>query len=158
MSEIALEVLGQADILLNVLEERVDLLEVGIPGTPGPAGANYRGTWNALTDYHLRDTVLHQGSSYVALADVLGGVPGVDPLWQLVAARGASGAGGSAFEFVQPAPAAVWIINHNQGFKPTFVSVMDAGGSGVNCGITHPSVNQTVLSFNPPMAGVARLL
>ena len=58
----------------------------------------------------------------------------------------------------QSTPSALWIINHNQGFKPTFVSVMDTGGSGVNCGISHPSINQTVLSFNPPMAGVARLL
>jgi hypothetical protein len=65
---------------------------------------------------------------------------------------------GSVFEFDQPTPSSSWIINHNRGVLPAFVAVIDGGGSAVNCGVVHPSVNQTVLSFNPPMSGKARLL
>jgi hypothetical protein len=65
---------------------------------------------------------------------------------------------GAAFEFNQPTPSSEWIINHNLGFQPPLIAVSDLAGYIVDCGIQHVSANQTRLTFQPPMAGKARLL
>jgi hypothetical protein len=39
MSDVTLEVSGQADILLQVVEDHIEILEVGVPGMPGSPGA-----------------------------------------------------------------------------------------------------------------------
>jgi hypothetical protein len=70
---------------------------------------------------------------------------------------GANGTG-AAFEFPQPTPLSEWIINHNLGFTPALITVVDLAGYAVDCGVQHVSANQTRLIFNPPMAGKARLL
>ncbi len=62
------------------------------------------------------------------------------------------------FVHVQTTPAAIWIINHNRGVQPALIGVMDTGGTEVDPNVIHQSVNQTILEFNPPIAGIARLI
>ena len=70
----------------------------GDAGAVGPAGLNYRGTWNAGAAYSLRDAVVYNGSSYIALASSTGvppvGFAGSAAAWALLAAQGASGTAG----------------------------------------------------------------
>jgi len=62
------------------------------------------------------------------------------------------------FTFIQSAPAAIWTINHNLGYRPQ-VTLLDTGNSEFNADVVHPSVNQTVVTMASalPMAGSARL-
>jgi hypothetical protein len=67
----------------------------GPPGPTGTRGLNWRGTWSASTTYAKDDAVFHNGSSYVATIAIAAGgaVPGANSAWDIVAAKGASGAG-----------------------------------------------------------------
>ncbi len=70
----------------------------GDPGPAGPTGSrglNWRGGWNAGSDYAKDDAVYYNGSSYVAVVNIgtSGAVPGVSANWDIVAQKGASGAG-----------------------------------------------------------------
>lgn len=73
---------------------------------------------------------------------------------------GTGGAGGSsAYLHTQSAASSTWIINHNLGFRPTMIAVEDLFGNGIDGFLTeHVSNVQTRLSFNPALAGRARLL
>ncbi len=65
----------------------IDLGKVAI--TPG-------GSWNAGTRYEKLTLVTHNGQSYISRIDNQGVTPGTDPAtWQLVAAKGQDGSGGS---------------------------------------------------------------
>jgi hypothetical protein len=66
-------------------------------------------------------------------------------------------AGGAAYQFEQVAPATVWTINHNLGYRPS-VELLDAGSQEIDGEVAHPSVNQTVVTLNPASAGLARLI
>lgn len=73
--------------------------EPGNDGEPGPPGLNWRGTWSENETYAERDAVSFAGSAYIATADGLSGLddtPGIDPAWQLLAAKGEDGANGPA--------------------------------------------------------------
>jgi hypothetical protein len=75
-----------------------------------------------------------------------------------VATEGPQGpAGGAAFVYQQVAPATVWTINHNLGYRPS-VELLDAGSQEIDGEVAHPSVNQTVVTLNPASAGLARLI
>lgn len=63
---------------------------------------------------------------------------------------------GSAYLHTQTVPAAVWTINHNLGTRPA-VAILDAGGNEIEADVTHLSMNQLVIRFAIPIAGVARL-
>lgn len=65
-------------------------------------------------------------------------------------------AGSSAFIHLQPIPAATWIINHGLGYRPS-VELLNAGSQEIDGEISHPTVNQTVVTLNPATAGQARL-
>ena len=65
--------------------------------------------------------------------------------------------GGAAYQFEQAAPATVWTINHNLGYRPS-VEILDAGSQEIDGEVAHPSVNQTVVTLNPASAGLARLI
>lgn len=83
---------------------------------------------------------------------------------EMVALQGLAGREGvdgllSAFEFTQSTPSAIWTINHNRNTEPTFISVQDVVGNGLDgFGIEHNGLNQTRLLFNPAAAGKARIL
>ena len=57
----------------------------------------------------------------------------------------------------QSTPATVWTINHNLGFRPS-VELLDSGSQEIDGDISHPTVNQTVVTLNPATAGLARLI
>lgn len=72
---------------------------------------------------------------------------------------GATGPVGPASAFyihTQSSPSTTWTINHNLGFKPA-VELLDSGSQEIDGEVSHPSVNQTVVTLNPASAGVARL-
>ena len=77
------------------------------------------------------------------------GGPGVGP-------PGPSG-NAAVYEHTQGSPNDVWTINHNLGFKP-IVEAFTPGGLWMVAEVLHVSVNQTLITFNIPTAGFARLI
>lgn len=69
---------------------------------------------------------------------------------------GPQGPAGSFYVHSQSTPSAVWVINHNLGFRPS-VELLDSGSQEIDGQIAHPSVNQTVVTLQPASAGLARL-
>jgi hypothetical protein len=65
--------------------------------------------------------------------------------------------GGNAYVHTQSTPATTWTINHNLGFRPA-VELLDSGSQEIDGAISHPTVNQTVITLSPATAGLARLL
>lgn len=53
--------------------------------------------------------------------------------------------------------ATTWTLNHNLGFKPGGVLLLDNTGEEIRGAISHPSVNQTVVSFSAAVSGSALL-
>lgn len=66
-------------------------------------------------------------------------------------------AGITAYIHTQSTAASVWTINHNLGYRPA-VEVLDSGSQEIDGEVSHPTVNQTVVTLNPPTAGIARLV
>ena len=65
--------------------------------------------------------------------------------------------GGTLYVHTQSTPATTWTINHNLGFRPS-VELIDSGSQEIDGDISHPTVNQTVVTLNPATAGLARLI
>ena len=63
---------------------------------------------------------------------------------------------GSAYVHLQNSPALVWTINHLLGYRPS-VELFDAGSQEFDGHISHPTVNQTIVTLTIPTAGFARL-
>lgn len=61
-----------------------------------------------------------------------------------------------ALTYTFPSPLASWVINHNLGYIPS-TEVFGMNGSEIEADVANVSVNQTIISFNQPMAGFARL-
>lgn len=61
------------------------------------------------------------------------------------------------YRHLQTLPAAVWTIVHHLGFRPAGVQVSDEQGNPVEGVVTHPDLNQTVITFSVPLAGIADL-
>lgn len=51
----------------------------------------------------------------------------------------------------------VWTINHNLGYRPS-VELFDAGSQEFDAQVSHPTVNQTVVTMTVATSGFARLL
>jgi len=77
----------------------------------------------------------------------------VDATAQQIASLAATSAG---YIHTQSVPAETWTINHNLGFRPS-VELLDSGGQEIDGAVSHPSVNQTVITLSPATAGLARL-
>jgi len=71
--------------------------------------------------------------------------------------QGPPGPVGEPYVHVQSSAAATWTINHNLGYRPS-AELMDAGSREIDGDVYHPTVNQTVVIFNVPLAGTARLI
>ena len=71
--------------------------------------------------------------------------------------QGPSGGAGAAYIHTQASPATTWTINHNLGYRPS-VELLDSGSQEIDGDISHPTVNQTVVTLNPATAGLARLI
>ena len=78
----------------------------------------------------------------------------VDATTQDIANLASAAAG---FTYTQTTPAAVHTINHGLGYRPS-VELLNAGGQEVSGEVLHPTVNQTIVTVNPPIALSARLL
>jgi hypothetical protein len=70
---------------------------------------------------------------------------------------GPSGPSGGQSVFVQSSAASVWTINHNLGYRPAGVMVMDSGGTEVEGLVSYPDLNTVVITFSAPFAGTAYL-
>lgn len=75
------------------------------------------------------------------------GVPGKD-----------GGAGGTSYQHTQSAASASWTVNHNLGRWPSAVSVLSAGSVEVEADVIHVSINQLIVNFAAPFAGLARII
>lgn len=71
-----------------------------------------------------------------------------------VGPQGPTGSG--AYIHTQTTVSSTWTINHNMGFRPS-VELLDSGSQEIDGEISHPSLNQTVVTLNPASAGLARL-
>jgi hypothetical protein len=72
---------------------------------------------------------------------------------------GPPGTGGAPhyYKHDQQVPLDTWTIDHNLGFSPGGVLVLDTLGEGVWGRVAHPNVNQTILTFSAAFSGVAYL-
>lgn len=70
---------------------------------------------------------------------------------------GPAGPAGVAFVHVQSVASAIWTINHNMGYRPS-TELTDPGFREMDGDVLHPTVNQTVVKFNVPVTGTARLV
>jgi hypothetical protein len=58
------------------------------------------------------------------------------------------------YEHVQSSASSTWTVNHNLGFRPN-VSVKTVGGVEVFVEVLHASINQVIIYFDTPIAGIA---
>lgn len=63
----------------------------------------------------------------------------------------------AGYEHDQAISASVWTIDHNLGYRPTIVGVIDTAGTQVIGRVEHPTTMRTVLTFSAPFSGKARL-
>jgi type VI protein secretion system component Hcp len=68
----------------------------GADGAGGAPGINWLGAWNGGTAYEVGDAVSENGSSYIAIADNTGELPGSDASWGVLAMRGIDGRDGES--------------------------------------------------------------
>lgn len=71
--------------------------------------------------------------------------------------QGPPGPSGAGYVHSQVSPLSTWTINHNLGIKPV-VEAFTVGGLLMFAEVLHTSFNQTIISFNTPTAGFARLV
>jgi hypothetical protein len=62
---------------------------------------------------------------------------------------------GGKYTHTQGTPATTWTINHNLGYEPGGVAIVDSGGTIVTGTVTYASVNQIVVSFTSAFGGKA---
>lgn len=102
----------------------------GDKGDVGPAGMEWRGAWDALTDYVEDDAVGHNGSAWFAVGDpVVGDEPGVAATWQAMAIKGSQGDQGIQGD---PGPANVLTVG-------TTSTLPEGSGATVTIGGTSPA-------------------
>jgi hypothetical protein len=92
----------------------------GAPGAPGVPGMVWSGDWDIDSDYDETSVVYYLGSSYIALDFINAGAdtPDIDPLWELVAQKGADAPPGTAG----------WSLTGNAGTNPStnFIGTTDS--------------------------------
>lgn len=73
-----------------------------------------------------------------------------------VGPAGPAGASGTSYEHVQSAASALWVINHNLGYKPN-VTIIDTLGRTVIGDLTYPNYNTVLITFTAAFSGSAFL-
>ena len=114
-----------------VTEGATDVVTVAIPGKSGAPSAIAIGT---VTTGPAAATIT--GTS-------------VDPVLNLVLPSGGS------YRHTQGTPATTWTIDHNLGYEPGGVSIVDSGGTIVTGTVTYSSVDRIVVSFTSAFGGKA---
>jgi len=92
------------------------------------------------------------GKSAYALA-VEQGFAGTEQAW--LASLAYSGIGSSGYRHDQSTPSSSWIINHNFGRNVGPVSLYTVGGAAIIGDVVNIDLNQTLASFDTPIAGYA---
>ena len=114
-----------------VTEGATDVVTVAIPGKSGAPSTIAIGTVTTGT----------------AAATITG--TSVDPELNLVLPSGGS------YRHTQGTPATTWTIDHNLGYEPGGVSIVDSGGTIVTGTVTYSSVDRIVVSFTSAFGGKA---
>lgn len=80
-------------------------------------------------------------------------------VWSAAVPFGGAGGGGGVVAYVhdQASASFVWTINHNLGYYPS-VELFDSGSQEFNGHVSHPTVNQAVVTLTTSTSGFARLL
>jgi hypothetical protein len=63
----------------------------------------------------------------------------------------------AAYIHNQASASFTWTINHNLGYRPA-VTVFNSGSQEIDAAVSHPTVNQAVVSLTVSTSGFARLL
>ena len=117
-----------------VIEGSTDVVTVSAPGKPGPAGS-------------ISSLAVGTVTTGPASASVTG--TAANPVINLVMPTGGS------YRHTQGTPSTTWTIDHNLGYEPGGVSVVDSSGTIVTGTVTYISVNQIVVSFTSAFGGKA---
>lgn len=117
-----------------VTEGKTSVVSVAAPGKPGPS--------NTLTI----GTVVAGDTAAAALT-------GTAPSQTLSLTLPLGG----RYKHTQGVAATTWTINHNLGYEPGGVSVVDSAGTTVIGTVQHTSANQIVVSFTSAFGGKAYL-
>ena len=115
----------------TVTEGATDVVTVAIPGKSGAPSTIAIGTVTTGT----------------AAATITG--TSVDPVLNLVLPSGGS------YRHTQGTPATTWTIDHNLGYEPGGVSIVDSSGTIVTGTVTYSSVDRIVVSFTSAFGGKA---
>jgi hypothetical protein len=76
----------------------------------------------------------------------------------IIGPRGRDGGGASSLEYVQSVAAAQWTINHNFGYRPSSVRILNTSGREIEGQVTDTTLNQTVINFAAALAGKVVLI
>ena len=114
-----------------VTEGATDVVTVAIPGKSGAPSTIAIGSVTTGT----------------AAATMTG--TAVDPVLNLVLPSGGS------YRHTQGTPATTWTIDHNLGYEPGGVAIVDSGGTIVTGTVTYSSVDRIVVSFTSAFGGKA---
>jgi len=134
-----------------------DAAPIGVLGNVirGPAGANFQPS--ATGAFSLRSTYNSQPAGFAFLATDTGLLYFREGLaaggWSTAIPFAAS----AAYVHNQVLVSSTWTINHNLGYRPS-VELFDAGSQEFDAEVSHPTVNQTVVSLTIATSGFARLL
>lgn len=112
----------------------------GGSGPAGPAATIVVGTVTTGAPGSAA-TVTNIGTSSAAILDF--SIPKGDP--------------NTSYTYTQSTPSTTWTINHNLGYRPS-VEILDSGSQEIDGEVSHPTVNQTVVTLNPATSGLARLV
>lgn len=96
----------------------------------------------------------------ITTARGLPGVPGADGAPGEPGPQGEPGAPGAApqaYTHTQGDPLAVWTVEHNLGYRPGGVLVVDSGGSEVEGIVSHVDANTLTITFLAAFGGFAYL-
>ena len=114
-----------------VTEGATDVVTVAIPGKSGAPSA----------------IAIGSVTTGPAAATITG--TAADPILNLVLPSGGK------YTHTQGSPATTWTINHDLGYEPGGVSIVDSGGTMVTGTVSYASVNQIVVSFTSAFGGKA---
>jgi hypothetical protein len=120
----------------------------------GPAGANFQP--NATGPFSSRSTYDSQAPGFAFLATDSGLLFFREGLTAGGWSIGIQFAASAAYVHDQASASDTWTINHNLGYRPS-VELFDAGSNEFDGEISHPTVNQVVVSLTTAVSGFARL-
>ena len=111
-------------------------------------------TWNEIDSSGRKTGRTKTGVNGQRVGDAIVGTRFVDLPFDPVLG---GGGGAIAYVYQQSTPATTWTINHNLGYRPS-VELLDSGSQEIDGAVSHPTVNQTVVTLSPATAGLARLI